>query len=90
MDTFETAIRSTVQFLDEKGWCQKRFTDSDGRHCVYGALQFVISNLDLFVQLNIIRVLNDRTGSNLIEWNDKPGQTYKNVRRTLLEIADSP
>ena len=35
-----TLARATADMLDQKGWCQRQFTNQQGQHCIVGAVVF--------------------------------------------------
>lgn len=47
-----TLARATADMLDQKGWCQRQFTNQQGQHCIVGALRVIAPNR-VFLKLGL-------------------------------------
>lgn len=97
-----TVLCKAVAIIEDKGWCQHKLQDPQGRVCAYGA---VAKALDLPIERNVklpsvsaeyylvadyieeyVRV---HLGKPLGRWNDAPGRTKEDVVELLLKSISS-
>jgi hypothetical protein len=84
LEPWRQALLDAAQFLKDNGWCQKTFRTDAGQHCVIGALTMTDRGYEIGKDAE--RVLYSVVG-NIIEWNDREGQTAENVIETLRYLA---
>ncbi len=86
MNTSST-LEDALSLLEERGWAQGRYGDSDGGYCIAGAIyqQLIDTSNDWRVPLHhAVRALAQVTGvPNVAMWNDAPERTFSQVREVM-------
>lgn len=78
-----------VNLLNEKGWCQQSYVNSEGQSCLIGA---IIRVTQYSQQIEIEKLLLAKLGFqqdqlySLIDWNDDPARTKEDVINLLESV----
>jgi hypothetical protein len=81
-------LTAAADLIEQRGWCQRKFQDDDGRLCVEGAIYHGLAVLDR-VCFDAVRILRRHIGDDsLIRWNDQPGRTQDQVVAALRAAAE--
>lgn len=83
----KTLLRA-AKLLETQGWVVGQYRTKEGEHCAIGALDEVCG-IDFNAYMLAANKLAACIGGNIVSWNDKPGQTAKNVIKTMRECARS-
>lgn len=72
----------TLELLEERGWCQKRSVDRDGKLCLGWALVMAAdSDRDTYIAADAW--LQNEIGNSIVVWNDYGRRTFEEVRDLL-------
>lgn len=89
--TVPAVLTAAADLLEEKGWTRKVAEDSQGRHCLVGALFQVILNLppnNGSIYYDALEAVQQRLpGGRVVNWNDNPGRTAEQVIALLRRVA---
>lgn len=84
-------IEDTADLLERSGWCQHTPEDSQGRHCITGALGMVQPSSGLASQVETVILKRiHKNGSKALQvetWNDYWKRTEQEVLDTLRQAA---
>lgn len=87
METKEVVAKLTKvkDLLNEFGWCRGKYTDTSGRHCIWGAVREVDwDHQDLLTDLLSLNIINqDYPFVELTEWNDMDTRRKRDVIRLI-------
>jgi hypothetical protein len=88
--TVPDVLNAAADLLEEKGWTQKVAEDSQGRHCLVGALDYAARDLPGAVKTfdDALEAVQQRLpGGWVVNWNDTPGRTAEQVIALLRRVA---
>jgi hypothetical protein len=86
-------IERAIEIIVERGWCQRKLVDDDGRVCASEALRLAMliypqPMVAVRVAVRLRRAAGfGRSAGVLVDWNDHPGRTVENVVSTLKRAA---
>ncbi len=82
LEPWQKHLLDAAQYIRDHGWCQKALMDDEGRVCLLGALGKIPGDQAIPRQR-----LRSIIGINLVNWNNSPKRTKKEVIAALEEAA---
>ncbi|SRR5258706_12465283 len=84
VDEIGECYLKAIEVIEQRGWCQGRLMDNQGKLCIVGAIQ--MTNAPYNTKNYALRLLH-RTLGLAGHWNDAPERTKGEVIAKLKEIA---
>lgn len=78
-------LRKAARLVRERGWCQHRTEDSEGRLCAIGAISR--ANIDAYRRWLAIEAFSDVVCRRIADWNDDPARTKRQVLAAFERVA---
>lgn len=92
-ESIRTILRRAADLIEQRGWCQHRLQDSQGRLCFNGGIMAAIGmtnfvNAKPLIGLPASEFAFERLGGEPAYWNNAPERTKEEVVAKLRELAD--
>lgn len=87
----DVMLRRTKKLLLEQGWCQGRYQDTNGAHCLLGAMMTISRwRPSLARTAAVERLVRDLPSGTLPDWNDTKGRTLGEVIALIDRTLEQP
>src|SRR5882672_8803346 len=85
-------LLNAADYIDQKGWCQKKTHDPNGEVCLWGSLLAVTEGLDKYYHTapraaKLYNMVIEHLGTRPDRWNDDPVRTKTEVTALLRNLA---
>jgi hypothetical protein len=94
--TSQQILLNAATILERDGWCQGELHSPDGKHCMIGAFDLSVFELDLSfsdgytVRQKAMNAIKTKIGAaHIPTWNDQVARTKEEVIAKLREAAQS-